>query len=169
MAAVSLTCRDKVIKVFNPSLQLFNIIMQSTRIEHDMKAMGRLLSILNSEQIIQKLLLQSEQSNTRVTNKIHESLLDLSYQPQLGEELVAKAVFEQIKKHNQQCQNHKGLLAQLALLYKLVNSFKVEARNHELDDPKALSKEFILQVVLPSCSHTKDDIRGAAVKILVDV
>lgn len=52
MAAVSLTCRDKVIKVFNPSLQLFNIIMQSTRIEHDMKAMGRLLSILNNEQII---------------------------------------------------------------------------------------------------------------------
>jgi hypothetical protein len=34
---------------------------------------------------------------------------------------------------------------------------------------KALTKEQILDVVLPSVSHTKDDIRGAATKILIDV
>lgn len=46
LAAVSLTCRDKVIKVFNISLQLFNMIMQSSRIEHDIRAIGHLLTIL---------------------------------------------------------------------------------------------------------------------------
>lgn len=37
------------------------------------------------------------------------------------------------------------------------------------DDLKALTKDQICDVVLPSCSHTKDDIRGAATKILLDV
>lgn len=37
------------------------------------------------------------------------------------------------------------------------------------DDLKALTKDQIVDVVLPACSHTKDDIRGAATKILVDV
>lgn len=111
LAAVSLTCRDKVIKVFNISLQLFNILVQSSRIEHDMRAMGRLLSMLNSEKVVEKLLLHSEQSNTRVTNKIHESILDMSYQPQIGEDIACIAVLEQIRKHNQQNLNHKGLLA----------------------------------------------------------
>lgn len=38
-----------------------------------------------------------------------------------------------------------------------------------MDDPRPLTKELILEMVLPSCSHTKDDIRSSAVKILVDV
>lgn len=169
LAAVSLTCREKVIKVFNVSLGLFNMIMQSSRIEHDIRAIGHLLTFLRSDQLIQKFLLQSESSNTRVTNKIHEAMLDLSYQPQLGEDLVTKAVYEQIMRHNYENTNHKGLMAQLALLYKLVNSFAVQGATHELDDPKALTKEIILDVVLPSCSHTREEIRTAALKILVDV
>ena len=134
-----------------------------------MRAMGRLLSMLNSEKVVEKLLLHSEQSNTRVTNKIHESILDMSYQPQIGEDIACIAVLEQIRKHNQQNLNHKGLLAQLALLYKLVNTFKIQTATHELDDPKELFKDTIIEVVLPSCSHTKDDIRGAAIKILIDI
>ena len=43
-------------------------------------------------------MLQSEQSNTRVTNKIHEALLDLSFQAQLGEEPVAGAALALIEK-----------------------------------------------------------------------
>ena len=39
--------------------------------------------------IVQRLLIKSEESNTRITNKIHEALLDLSHQPNIGEELVA--------------------------------------------------------------------------------
>jgi hypothetical protein len=61
-------------------------------------------------------------------------------------------------------------MAQLALLYKLVNSFTVEQASQNFDGhPKALSKEVIVEVVLPSCSHPKEDIRNAALKILVDV
>ena len=55
------------------------------------------------------------------------------------------------------------------MLYKLVNSFNVTLESDDVDDPRPLSKEMILEVVLPSCSHTKDDIRSAAIKIIVDV
>jgi hypothetical protein len=117
-------------------------------------------------------LLQSEQSNTRVINKIHEALLDLSYQAQLGENLVSDAVLNIIKEHYDNNQNNKGLMAQLALLYKLINSFPVHAspaEGEDSDEYKALTKGAILEAVLPSVCHTKDDIRGAATKILVDV
>ena len=56
-------------------------------------------------------------------------------------------------------------MAQLALLYKLVNSFPVSCD----DATKNLTKSNVVEVVVPSCSHNKDDIRGAALKILVDV
>lgn len=124
LAAVSLTCRDKIIKVFNLSLQLFNIVIQSTRVERDPKSVQVLCKAMKDELLIQKFLLHSEQSNTRVTNKIHEALLDLAYQSHLGEDVVANAVYEQIRRLTGGT-NHKGLLAQLALLYKLVNTFTV--------------------------------------------
>lgn len=44
-----------------------------------------------------------------------------------------------------------------------------EGEGNDSDDLKALTKEQILDVVLPSICHTKDDIRGAATKILLDV
>ncbi len=111
LAAVNLTCRDKVIKVFNVSLQLFNMVVQSSRVERDVAAVNKIRSILKKEGLIQKFLLQSEQSNTRVTNKIHEALLDFSFQAQLGEEPVASAALALIEKHNAQNSNPKGLLA----------------------------------------------------------
>ena len=49
------------------------------------------------EEIIQKLLLKSEESNTRLTNKIHEALLDLSYHPKIGEDIVSSAILERIE------------------------------------------------------------------------
>lgn len=86
----------------------------------------------------------------------------------IGENFVAVAVFDLIRRHNQG-QSHKGLLAQLALLFKLVSSFKVhseEQAGDDSDDLKALTKESILEVVLPTLLHPKEDIRGAATKIL---
>ena len=56
-------------------------------------------------------------------------------------------------------------MAQLALLYKLVNSFPVSCS----DATKSITKSNIIKVVVPSCSHNKEDIRGAALKILIDV
>lgn len=63
-------------------------------------------------------------------------------------------------------------MAQLALLYKLINSFTVHAQpaeGEDSDEYKALTKDAIMTAVLPAVCHTKDDIRGAATKILVDV
>ena len=79
LMAIGLTCRDKVIKVFNLSLQLFNMVLQSSRVERDVAAVNKVRSVLKKENLVTKFLLQSESSNTRVTNKIHEALLDLSF------------------------------------------------------------------------------------------
>ena len=46
LAAVSLTCRDKVIKVFNVSLQLFNMVVQSSRVERDVAAVKKLRLVI---------------------------------------------------------------------------------------------------------------------------
>jgi hypothetical protein len=56
------------------------MVVQSSKIERDLVAVKNVIKMLKREQLIQKFLLHSETSNTRVTNKIHEALLDLSYQ-----------------------------------------------------------------------------------------
>ena len=48
--------------------------------------------MITEEEVVPKLLLKSEESNTRLTNKIHETLLDLSYHPKIGEDLTALAI-----------------------------------------------------------------------------
>ena len=86
---VAVTCREKVMKVFNSSLSLFNILVSSTKIQQDPQTINTFKDTATREEIIPKLLLKSEESNTRLTNKIHEALLDLSYHPKIGEDLVA--------------------------------------------------------------------------------
>ena len=56
LAAVSLTCRDKVIKVFNVSLQLFNMVVQSSRVERDVAAVKKLILVIKKEDLITKFL-----------------------------------------------------------------------------------------------------------------
>jgi len=126
MVAVSLTCFEKVIKVFNISLQLFNLIVASSKVDNDILAVDKMRHALEDEGVITKLLTKSEESNTRMTNKIHEALLDLSYHPKVGEDMVAGQILKSIHQHNSSASkftNYKGLLAQLALLFKMVNSF----------------------------------------------
>ena len=72
---------------------------------------SRLMDLMKQEQIVSKLLLQSEHANTRVTNKIHEALLDMSYQTHIGEDFVGFTVLDLLSKHNQNSQNQKGLHA----------------------------------------------------------
>ena len=99
---------------------------------------------MKKEELVTKLLMQSEHANTRVTNKIHEALLDMSYQTYIGEDFVGFSVLDLLSKHNQSGQNHKGLHAQLALLYKMVNSFPVHSEqtdSNDSDDQKALTKD----------------------------
>jgi len=55
------------------------------------------------------------------------------------------------------------------LLYKLVNSFEIKAEVSENGEENSLCKSKILSAVLPAVNHTKDDVRNAAIKILVDL
>jgi len=97
-----------------------------------------------------------------VTNKIHEALLDLAYNSAIGDEPVATEVLWMIDKHNEAgIPNHKGLLAQLALLYKLINSFEIKSSG-------VITVDSILDAVIPALSCHKEDVRNAAIKILVD-
>ena len=60
--------------------------------------------------------------------------------------------------------SYKGLLAQLASLYKLINSFGICSRNRG-----ALSVINVLKSVLPAITHANQDVRNASIKILMDV
>ena len=95
-AAVGQTCREKVIKVFNCSLHMFNLMISSSKIDQDPAAIAMFRQMMVQEEVISRLLLKSEESNTRLTNKIHETLLDLSYHPKIGEDLVSQAILERI-------------------------------------------------------------------------
>ena len=94
-AAVSLTSREKVIKVFSVSLQLLNLMISSQKIEKSGQT-DVLRNTIVEKNIVLKLLQKSEEGNTRVTNKIHESLLDLSFNPEIGEALTSSFILQRI-------------------------------------------------------------------------
>ena len=188
---MSLTSREKVIKVFSVSLQLLNLMISSQKVEKS----GQTDVLRNSiveKNIVPKLLQKSEEGNTRVTNKIHESLLDLSFNPEIGEALTSSFILQRIQAHNRanaqklaakklaeegraegpgekieteaSLGSYKGLLAQLALLYKFINSFGIASRTRG-----PLSVKDVLKAVVPAVQHPNQDVRNAAGKILLDV
>jgi len=96
---VSLTCKEKVIKVFSISLQLLNLLISSTKIEKS-NVSDVLKNSIVEKNIVLKLLQKSEDGNTRITNKIHEALLDLSFNPEVGEALTSSFILQRIQAHN---------------------------------------------------------------------
>ena len=60
--------------------------------------------------------------------------------------------------------SHKGLLAQLALLFKFINNFGIASMSRG-----PLSDKDVLKSVAPSLSHANADVRNAATKIVLDV
>lgn len=60
--------------------------------------------------------------------------------------------------------SYKGLLAQLALLYKFVNSFGVSVKKRG-----PLNVKDIVYSILPSLTHQSQDVRNASTKILLDL
>ena len=94
-SAVAQTCREKVIKVFSVSLQLLNIMISSTKIEK-LGGSVALKDTIVEKNVVLKLLQKSEEGNTRITNKIHETLLDLSYNPEIGEALTSSFILQRI-------------------------------------------------------------------------
>lgn len=169
-------------KVFNVSIHLFNLIISSSKIDQDAASMGIFLQSIQEEEIIPKLLLKSEESNTRLTNKIHEALLDLSYHPKIGEGLVSQSILERIEQHYGMKQpSHKGLLAQLALLFKMINSFGIDTLTAKDDSgaskdaagdnnySQGLTVANVLKAAVPAIGHSNQDVKNAAIKIVLDV
>mgnify|MGYP003316051896 CR=1 FL=1 len=95
ISAVSLTCKEKVIKVFTVSLQLMNLVVSSQKVEKE-GASEVLKNTIVEKNVVLKLLQKSEEGNTRMTNKIHESLLDLSFNPEIGEALASSFILQRI-------------------------------------------------------------------------
>lgn len=190
--AVDLTCKEKVIKVFNLCLQLLTLLITSAKVEQSPQAIDMFKRVFTERSITLKLLQRSEEGNTRLTNKIHECLLDYSFHPRIGEAHVSSFILQRINQHNKQSAvgaaklqkqqtlaaegqsrnqqeegalgSYKGLLAQLALLYKFVNSFGVSAKKRG-----PLNSVDIVNAILPSLSHSSQDVRSASTKILLDV
>ena len=78
--------------MFNVSLHMLNLMISSSKVDQDPASIAIFLQMITEEEVVPKLLLKSEESNTRLTNKIHETLLDLSYHPKIGEDLTALAI-----------------------------------------------------------------------------
>lgn len=62
--------------------------------------MDTLKNTIVEKNIVLKLLQKSEEGNTRITNKIHETLLDLSYNPEVGEALTSSFILQRVQAHN---------------------------------------------------------------------
>lgn len=75
----------------NISLQLLNFIITSPKIEK-IKAIETFKNTFINRLIVLKLLQKSEEGNTRMTNKIHECLLDFSFHPKIGEAHVSSFI-----------------------------------------------------------------------------
>eukprot|EP00347_Sterkiella_histriomuscorum_P001332 403372439 len=186
---IDLTCKDKVIKVLTLSLQLLNLLITSPKLENS-SAIESFKKTFIDRNAVLKLLQKSEEGNTRMTNKIHECLLDFSFHPKIGEAHVSSFILQRIQAHNKATQiksqqedntsgsaekkiqtlgeaalgSYKGLLAQLALLYKFVNSFGVSIKKRG-----PLNVKDIINAILPSLTHQSQDVRSASTKILLDI
>ena len=81
---------------------------------------------------------------------------------------------DQIRHHyTQKTKNYKGLLAQLALLFKMVNSFEVfdpkRQGDSKVNDAQALTVESVLEAAIPGITQTNQDVKNTAIKIVLDV
>ena len=78
--AIDLISKEKVIKVFMISLQILALILGNGMVESS-GAIEYFKDLFIERNIDTKLLLKGEEGNTRLTNKIHEMLLDFSFHP----------------------------------------------------------------------------------------
>ena len=68
-----------------------NLLVSSTKIEKT-GTTSVLKNTIVEKNVVLKLLQKTEEGNTRITNKIHESLLDLSFNPEVGEALTSSFI-----------------------------------------------------------------------------
>jgi hypothetical protein len=107
ITAIGLFAREKVIKVFSIALQLLNLLISSGKLEKSQSS-HLLKNKIVEKNIVLKLLQKCEEGNTRITNKIHECLLDLSFNPQVGEAVTSAFILQRIQAHNRASQQKKA-------------------------------------------------------------
>ena len=59
-AAVGQTAQEKVMKVFNQSLHMFNLMISSSKVDQDPASIAMLNQMIVQEEVIPSLLLKSE-------------------------------------------------------------------------------------------------------------
>ena len=154
------TVQDKVMKVFNAWISLFSFMVSSSKLEE--KGIDTFVRMVTENEIINKLLERSEESNTRISSKAQETLIDFSFHPMIGEGFVSTYLISRLEEH-QKDNNTKGINEMLTLLFKFITSFGVAKR----DSP--LSPKSLLKVIMAPLFHKDQDIRNMALKILLEI
>ena len=120
-----------------------------------------MVKTMSTEALAHKMLARAEQSNMRTTMKICDFLMDLAKRPEIGEDFLVRAIFDQMSgsgSSNLQVNgSHKALLTELNLLLKVCQQFTVHTTAYQEDESEARSKTLcwyhVLEVVLPSFLH----------------
>jgi ankyrin repeat protein len=158
--ACNLAVQDKVMKVFNMGMTIFNFLVSSSKLEE--KGLDIFVRMVTEFELITKLLEKSEEGNNRISNKAQEGLVDFSFHPMIGEGFVSTYLLSRLESH-QKNNNTKGIAVMLALLQKFMTSFGISKK----DSPLAPKK--ILKAIIPPLFHKDPDIRNSALKILLEI
>lgn len=70
---------------------MLNLLVSSKKIERT-GTTDVLKNMIVEKNVVLKLLQKSEEGNTRITNKIHETLLDMSFNSGIGEALTSSFI-----------------------------------------------------------------------------
>ena len=156
----NLTVQDKVMKVFNAWVAIFNQLVSNTKLEE--KGIDVFVRNVAEYELISKLLERSEEGNARISSKAQEALIDFSFHPSIGEGFVSTYIISRLESHYKNS-NTKGTGVMLNLLYKFITSFGINKRSSPLSPKK------ILKVVIPPLFHKDKEIRDISLKILLEV
>ena len=155
-----LTIQDKVMKVFNACVAIFNLMVSSSKLEE--KGIDIFVRLVTENELITKILEKSEEGNARISIKAQEALVDFSFHPSIGEGFVSTYIISRLESHYKS-NNIKGTNVILGLLYKFITSFGIGKKDSPLTPKK------VLKVVVPPLFHKDKDIREIALKILIEI
>ena len=158
--ACNLTVQNKVMKVFNTWVAIFNQLVSNPELEE--KGIDVFVCNVTEYELICKLLERSEEGNARISSKAQEAVIDFSFHPSIGESFVTTYIISRLESH---CENSntKGTGVMLNLLYKFITSFWINKR----DSP--LSPKKILKAIVPPLFHKDKETRDISLKIILEI
>ena len=105
--ACNIGIQDKVMKVFNAAMAIFNFLVSSSKLEEN--GLELFVRLVTEHEIINKLLQKSEEGNARISNKAQEGVIDFSFHPMIGEGFATTYLLSRLETHLSQ-NNPKGTL-----------------------------------------------------------